>query len=120
MGKALEEQVKALEDKIADNKKAIKQYSDKIAENNKNMAEYKKQRCDANFNYITLLREHYDSEDMLKQLKKRPRRLPRQKNRPPQRRIHQITYLIHPKSYCLRTFDPLRTSNFFDRNHASC
>merc|ERR1712151_56180 len=68
--KALEEQVKALEDKIADNKKAIKQYSDKIAENNKNMAEYKKQRCDANFNYITLLREHYDSEDMLKQLKK--------------------------------------------------
>merc|ERR1712222_199337 len=53
--KALEEQVKALEDKIADNKK---------------MAEYKKQRCDANFNYITLLREHYDSEDMLKQLKK--------------------------------------------------
>merc|ERR1712071_456584 len=68
--KALEEQVKALEDKIADNKKAIKQYADKIAENNKNMAEYKKQRCDANFNYITLLREHYDSEDMLKQLKK--------------------------------------------------
>merc|ERR1712151_695935 len=61
--KALEEQVKALEDKIAENKKAIKQYSDKIAE-------YKKQRCDANFNYITLLREHYDSEDMLKQLKK--------------------------------------------------
>ena len=68
--KALEEQVKALEDKIADNKKAIKQYADKIAENNKNMAEYKKQRCDANFNYITLLREHYDSEDMLKGLQK--------------------------------------------------
>lgn len=67
---ALEEQVKALEDKIADNKKAIKQYADKIAENNKNMAEYKTQRCDANFNYITLLREHYDSEDMLRQLKK--------------------------------------------------
>jgi chromosome segregation ATPase len=67
---ALEAQVKALEDKIADNKKAIKQYSDKIAENNKNMAEYKTQRCDANFNYITLLREHYDSQDMLKQLKK--------------------------------------------------
>jgi len=67
---ALENQVKALEDKIADNKKAIKQYGDKIAENNKNMAEYKTQRCDANFNYISLLREHYDSEDMLKQLKK--------------------------------------------------
>ena len=67
---ALEAQVKALEDKIADNKKAIKQYSDKIAENNKNMAEYKTQRCDANFNYITLRREHYDSQDMLKQLKK--------------------------------------------------
>lgn len=68
--KALEEQVKALEDKIADNKKAIKQYADKIEENNKNMKEYKTQRCDANFNYITLLREHYDSEDMLRQLKK--------------------------------------------------
>jgi len=53
----------------ADNKKAIKQYSDKIAENNKNMAQYKIQRCDANFNFITLLREHYDSEDMLKQLR---------------------------------------------------
>jgi chromosome segregation ATPase len=67
--KALEDQVKALEDKIADNKKAIKQYQDKIDENNKNMKEYKTQRCDANFNYISLLREHYDSEDMLKQLK---------------------------------------------------
>jgi len=67
---ALEEQVKALEDKIEDNNKAIKQYQDKIDENNRNMAEYKIQRCDANFNYISLLREHYDSEDMLRQLKK--------------------------------------------------
>jgi chromosome segregation ATPase len=66
---ALEDQVKQLKLKIEDNNKAIKQYADKIAENNKNMAEYKTQRCDANFNYITLLREHYDSEDMLRQLK---------------------------------------------------
>lgn len=66
---ALEDQVKQLTAKIEDNNKAIKQYSDKIAENNKNMAEYKIQRCDANFNFITLLREHYDSEDMLRQLR---------------------------------------------------
>jgi hypothetical protein len=67
---ALVAQVAALKAKIADNNKAIKQYSDKIAENNRNMALYKTQRCDANFNYITLLREHYDSEDLLRQLQK--------------------------------------------------
>merc|ERR1712222_295897 len=48
---ALEDQVKQLTDKIADNNKAIAQYA-------------------AKFNFITLLREHYDSEDMLKQLGK--------------------------------------------------
>lgn len=67
---ALEDQVAKLKAKIADNKKAIAQYAAKIAENNKNMALYKTQRCDANFNYITLLREHYDSEDLLKGLQK--------------------------------------------------
>merc|ERR1712222_229880 len=67
---ALEDQVKQLTDKIADNNKAIAQYAAKIKENNDNMAAYKIQRCDANFNFITLLREHYDSEDMLKQLGK--------------------------------------------------
>lgn len=65
---ALEDQVEQLRLKIEDNQKAIQQYADKIAENNRNMAEYKTQRCDANFNYISLLREHYDSEDMLRQL----------------------------------------------------
>jgi hypothetical protein len=66
---ALEAQVKALQDKIADNNKAITQYKNKIAENLRNMELYKKQRCDANFAYISLLREHYDSEDLLKQLR---------------------------------------------------
>ena len=64
----MEDQVEQLRLKIEDNQKAIQQYADKIAENNRNMAEYKTQRCDANFNYISLLREHYDSEDMLRQL----------------------------------------------------
>lgn len=67
---AIENQKKGLEDKINDNEKAIKHYNDKIAENNRTMEQFKKERCDANFNFISLLREHYDAEELLKALKK--------------------------------------------------
>jgi len=67
---SLEKQKKGLEDKIEDNNKAIKHYQDKIDENNANMKKFKSERCDANFNFISLLREHYDAEELLKALKK--------------------------------------------------
>jgi phage shock protein A len=67
---AIENQKKGLENKIADNEKAIKHYNDKIAENNRTMEQFKKDRCDANFNFISLLREHFDAEELLKALKK--------------------------------------------------
>ena len=67
---AIENQKKALEDKITDNTKAINHYNSKIAENNRTMDQFKKDRCDANFNFISLLREHYDAEELLKALKK--------------------------------------------------
>lgn len=67
---AIENQKVALEKKIADNDNAIKHYNDKIAENNRTMEQFKKERCDANFNFISLLREHYDAEELLKALKK--------------------------------------------------
>lgn len=66
---ALENQKKGLENKIADNERAIKHYNDKIAENNRTMDQFKRERCDANFNFISLLREHYDAEELLKALK---------------------------------------------------
>merc|ERR1712010_77342 len=58
-------QIKAAEELVAKRKKEVKALEEQVK-----ALEDKKQRCDANFNYITLLREHYDSEDMLKQLKK--------------------------------------------------
>ncbi len=66
---ALEEQKKGLEDKIDDNMKAIQHYQDKYNQNLETMARFKLERCDANFNFIKLLREHYDSEELLKQLR---------------------------------------------------
>jgi len=67
---AIENQKKALEDKIHDNEKAINHNNQKIAENNRTMEQFKKERCDANFNFISLLREHFDAEELLKALKK--------------------------------------------------
>lgn len=67
---AIEKQKKGLEDKIDDNNKAIKHYQEKIDENNANMKKFKSERCDANFNFISLLREHFDAEELLKNLKK--------------------------------------------------
>ncbi len=66
---AIEAQKKGLEDKIDDNKKAIAHYQDKYQQNNSTMARFKIERCDANFNFIVLLREHYDAEELLRQLK---------------------------------------------------
>ncbi len=67
---AIENQKKGLENKIADNEKAINHYNRKIAENNRTMDQFKRERCDANFNFISLLRELYDAEELLKALKK--------------------------------------------------
>jgi len=66
---SLEKQKKGLEDKIDDNKKAIDHYQKKYQQNNETMARFKSERCDANFNFIRLLREHYDAQELLKQLK---------------------------------------------------
>ena len=67
---ALRDQVAKLQAKIDDNNKAIKHYQNKIDENLRNMEVYKKQRCEANLIFITLLREHYDAEDLLRTLRK--------------------------------------------------
>ena len=67
---ALDKQKTGLENKIKDNDRAIEHYQNKTNQNIENMKKFKTERCEANFNYISLLREHYDAEELLKNLKK--------------------------------------------------